>query len=299
MARAYSLDLRERVVAAVASGQSCRSVAKTLMVSVASVVKWSQRQRAIGSPAALKMGGHRPYLVAHERDWVLSRLVEKPDLTLRALLKELADRGLVVSYYALWHFLHHEGVTFKKKAFAPPNRTGRTSPGGVSAGRRVRRRLIRGVLSSSTRLGQNQHDAHSWPMRQRRTPRRQSALRPMADPYLFGGGALRRALCALRYRRTNQWRELPRLCRASSRAHPRAGRHCRHGQPRQPQEPGCSHSDPRRQSQALFPARLLARPQSNRASLRQNEDPAAQARRPNNRRDLANHRRPARLLHAD
>ena len=45
MARAYSLDLRERVVGAVAAGQSCRSVAKTFMVSVASVVKWSQRQR--------------------------------------------------------------------------------------------------------------------------------------------------------------------------------------------------------------------------------------------------------------
>ena len=41
-------------------GPSCRSVAKTFMVSVASVVKWSQRQRAVGSPAALKMGGHRP-----------------------------------------------------------------------------------------------------------------------------------------------------------------------------------------------------------------------------------------------
>ncbi len=99
MARAYSLDLRERVVGAVAAGQTCRSVAKTFMVSVASVVKWSQRQRAVGSPAALKMGGHRPYLVARERDWVLARIAEKPDLTLRALLKELADRGLVVSYY--------------------------------------------------------------------------------------------------------------------------------------------------------------------------------------------------------
>ena len=105
MARAYSLDLRERVVGAVAAGQSCRSVAKTFMVSVASVVKWSQRQRAIGSPAALKMGGRRPYLVARERDWVLTRIAEKPDLTLRALLKELADRGLVVSYYALWQGL--------------------------------------------------------------------------------------------------------------------------------------------------------------------------------------------------
>jgi transposase len=86
MARAYSLDLRERVVGAVAEGQSCRSVAKTFMVSVASVVKWSQRHRAVGSPAALKMGGRRPYLVAREKDWVLARIAEKPDLTLRALL---------------------------------------------------------------------------------------------------------------------------------------------------------------------------------------------------------------------
>jgi transposase len=33
------LDLRERVVGAVAAGQTCRSVAKTFMVSVASVAK--------------------------------------------------------------------------------------------------------------------------------------------------------------------------------------------------------------------------------------------------------------------
>jgi transposase len=46
MARAYSLDLRERVVAAVAAGESCRKVAATFKVSVASVVKWSQRFRA-------------------------------------------------------------------------------------------------------------------------------------------------------------------------------------------------------------------------------------------------------------
>jgi transposase len=153
MARAYSLDLRERVVAAVAAGQSCRTVARTFMVNVASVVKWSQRQRALGSPAALKMGGHRPYLVARERDWVLARIAEKPDLTLRALLQGLAERGLVVSYFALWNFLQHEGVTFKKKAFALPNRTGRTSPGGVSGGRRVRLRSIHGGLFSSMRPG--------------------------------------------------------------------------------------------------------------------------------------------------
>ena len=88
-------------------------------------MKWSQRHWALGSSAARKMGGHRPYLVARERDWVLARIAEKPGLTLRALLRELADRGLGVSNYALWHFLQHEGVTFKKK----PSRL-RTGPTG-------------------------------------------------------------------------------------------------------------------------------------------------------------------------
>ena len=55
MARAYSLDLRERVVASVASGQPCRSVAELFDVSVASVVKWSQPRRSTGSPASKPM----------------------------------------------------------------------------------------------------------------------------------------------------------------------------------------------------------------------------------------------------
>jgi len=43
MARPYSLDLRARAVATVAAGESRRKVAETYRVSVASVVKWSQR----------------------------------------------------------------------------------------------------------------------------------------------------------------------------------------------------------------------------------------------------------------
>ena len=64
MVRAYSLDLRERVVAAVAAGQACRAVAKTFGVSVASVVKWSKRFRETGSAAAKPMGGKRPFALA-------------------------------------------------------------------------------------------------------------------------------------------------------------------------------------------------------------------------------------------
>lgn len=115
MGRAYSLDLRERVVAAVAAGESCRRVAGTFRVSVASVVKWSQRFRATGSAAARKVGGRRPYALSRERDWLLTRLSKQPDITLRALAAELAERGIKVSYYAVWHFFEHEGISFKKK----------------------------------------------------------------------------------------------------------------------------------------------------------------------------------------
>jgi len=61
------------------------------------------------------MGGKRPYVLAGEREWLLSRLAEKPDVTLRALAAELVERGIVVSYYAVWHFFEHEGISFKKK----------------------------------------------------------------------------------------------------------------------------------------------------------------------------------------
>ena len=61
------------------------------------------------------MGGNRPFALASERDWLLKRLAEQPDVTLRALLAELAERGIKVSYYAVWHFFEHEGISFKKK----------------------------------------------------------------------------------------------------------------------------------------------------------------------------------------
>jgi transposase len=115
MARAYSLDLRDRVVAAVETGTPCRAVAATFGISTASVVKWSQRFRVSGSAAAKTMGGKRPFALADERDWLLGRITEKPDITLRALVAELADRGVKVSLYAVWHFLDKEGITFKKK----------------------------------------------------------------------------------------------------------------------------------------------------------------------------------------
>src|SRR5258707_6447295 len=112
--RPYSLDLRERVVAAVAAGESCRSVAKRFEISVASVVKWSQRFRSTGSAAAKRMGGNQPRSLASERDWLLARLAATPDLTLRALVVELGARGLVTSYGSVLRIVYDDCLSVQK-----------------------------------------------------------------------------------------------------------------------------------------------------------------------------------------
>ena len=139
MARPYSLDLRERVVAAVSAGMSCRKVAETYKVSVASVVKWSQRLRATGSAAAKPMGGNRPRSLEGERVWLLARLAAVPDLTLRALVAELGERGVVTSYGSVWRIVHAAGISFKKNAVR--HRTG-------SSGRRAQAHALAGTSRS-------------------------------------------------------------------------------------------------------------------------------------------------------
>jgi transposase len=119
----YSLDLRERVVSAVASGMSRRGAAKLYQVSYAAVIRWVSRSKQTGSAAALPMGGKKPFKLAEESDWILRRLSEKPDITGRELLAELRDRDIDVSYYAVWNFLDRSGLSYKKNAAR-----GRTGP---------------------------------------------------------------------------------------------------------------------------------------------------------------------------
>jgi transposase len=58
MGRAYSLDLR--VVAAVMRGKSRRAAAAPFDVSVASVVKWTQRASETGSPRPGRWAANGP-----------------------------------------------------------------------------------------------------------------------------------------------------------------------------------------------------------------------------------------------
>jgi putative transposase len=119
MARPLSNDLRERVVAAVAGGESCRAVASRFGVAVSSVVKWSRRYRATGSVSPGKMGGHRRPVLEPHRGFIVERLAAKPHLTLHGLKAELAVRGVMVSHHAVWQFLRREGLRFKKNTVRP------------------------------------------------------------------------------------------------------------------------------------------------------------------------------------
>jgi transposase len=133
MARPYSNDLRERVAAATSAGRSCREVASLFDVSVASVVKWSQRRRATGSAAAKPMGGHRKRLLEPHRALVIERLKAVPDLTLKALVAELAERGIATCPVSVWRLVRSEGMSFKKKLV----RRGAAAPGDRKAARAV------------------------------------------------------------------------------------------------------------------------------------------------------------------
>jgi transposase len=115
MAAPYSLDLRERVVAAVAAGMSRKQAAAHYQVSHSSAIRWTRRLAETGSPAALPMGGKKPFTLADEEAWIRTRVAEKPDITGRELLAELNQRGVEVSHYGVWHFLDHVGLSFKKK----------------------------------------------------------------------------------------------------------------------------------------------------------------------------------------
>ena len=115
MTKAYSDDLRERVVAAMRTGESCRSVAARFGVAPSSVVKWAALARRTGSVSPAKMGGYRRPLLEPHRDWLLDQVRNRPHVTLAVLQGLLAERGVVVSHDTVWRFLRGCGFSFKKR----------------------------------------------------------------------------------------------------------------------------------------------------------------------------------------
>jgi transposase len=115
MAKPYSLDLRERVVAAVEGGLSRRKAAAVFDLGIRTVIEWVRRFRETGSAAAKPMGGDRRSRLTEERDWILGRIEAEADLSLEELRDELRERGVIVGYGTVWRFLAREDITVKKK----------------------------------------------------------------------------------------------------------------------------------------------------------------------------------------
>lgn len=114
MGKPYSMDLRTRVVAAVAGGLSCNEAARRFNVAISTAINWVRRKKETGSVAPGQMGGHKPRSIRGEHEaWLLER-IERDDFTLRGLVAELAERGLKVDYRSVWTFVHEQNQSFKK-----------------------------------------------------------------------------------------------------------------------------------------------------------------------------------------
>lgn len=114
MGKPYSDDLRDRVVAAMACGRSCREVGEAFNLAPSTAGNWYRRYQATRSYAARPMGGDRRSKLAGEARWIADRLDEARGLTLVELRGELAERDIAVSYTSVWRIVRRLGLRHKK-----------------------------------------------------------------------------------------------------------------------------------------------------------------------------------------
>src|SRR5256714_5815943 len=113
MPKAYSCDLRERVITAVETGASRREAAERFEVSVASAVKWLQRWCEERTAAPKPRGGSVSPLEEFAAE-ILDLIAQQPDLTLVETAAELRKRRIKTSHSSLWRFLDRHNITLKK-----------------------------------------------------------------------------------------------------------------------------------------------------------------------------------------
>jgi transposase len=113
--RLYSLDLRERIAAAIDHHDgSIREIARIFRVSTSFIVRLLQRRRDTGALDPEPHGGGTPPALSADDLQRLAKFVEEqPDATL-AQLKERG--GFTCSLKTLWYALDGLGLTRKKKS---------------------------------------------------------------------------------------------------------------------------------------------------------------------------------------
>ena len=97
MARTLSQDLRDRVVAAIDSGLSCRAAAARFGVSVSSAIRWRRQALEHGQAVAKPRGGdrHSGKIEAHG-GFIRELIAEQGDMTLVEVQARLIERGAPV-----------------------------------------------------------------------------------------------------------------------------------------------------------------------------------------------------------
>ena len=127
MAAALSVDLRDRVVAAIEAGASRREAARRFEVSPASAVRWHGAFVQEGRTQAKPMGGdQRSHTIEAQADLIRRTYEAQPELFLHELRDRLAERGLRVGVSSLSRFFKRHGITRKKTLATPPSRNGKT-----------------------------------------------------------------------------------------------------------------------------------------------------------------------------
>jgi transposase len=152
--KAYSQDLRERVLARADRGDRVGQIARALQVSVSYVSKVLSRRRETGETAARPQCNHVPPKLADLHDAIRGQVAAKPDATLAELRAWLtAEHKATASDALMCKTMRTLDLTRKKSRCAPANRIARMSPRRARNGARGSRASSPASWCSSTRPG--------------------------------------------------------------------------------------------------------------------------------------------------
>jgi transposase len=134
--RAYSTDLRERVVRAVATGRPVREAARLFGVSASAVKRYVVRQQETGSLERSPIPGC-PRRIGKEHEAILrARLEEAPDATVLEHCAWWAEhQGQALSETTMWRAMRRLGWTHKKSRWQRVSATSRRGRPGARPSR--------------------------------------------------------------------------------------------------------------------------------------------------------------------
>jgi transposase len=130
MARAYGVDLRERVLGLAGEGVSVRQAAARFEVGISTAIVWVRRFRESGERKARKQGKPRGSKLDIHEAFLLDLVKAQPDITLEEMREALlCERGFEASIATIWRFFDRRKITFKKNRARFRTRAGRRGGG--------------------------------------------------------------------------------------------------------------------------------------------------------------------------